>query len=70
MYRRLRVPREGGIFLVVTWLMFAVMQREFVILSCMDYILLGIAKAPSLWDRCLFCIHIGIIVVITTITVN
>lgn len=25
MYKRLRVPEEGGIFLAVTWLMFAVM---------------------------------------------
>lgn len=70
MHRRLRVSGEGGIFLVVTWLMSAVMQREFVFLSCMDYVLLGIAKAPGLWDRCLSHIHIGITVIITKIIVN
>lgn len=70
MYKRLRVSGEVGIFLAVTWLMFAVMYREFVILFYMDYILLEIAKAPRVWDRCFSCIHIGITVIITVIIVN
>lgn len=36
----------------------------------MDYILLGIAKASRVWDRCFSCIHIGITVIITIIIVN
>lgn len=64
MYKWPRVSGEVGIFLAVTWLMFPVMYREFVFLFCVDYILLGIAKAPRVWDRCFSCIHIGITVII------